>query len=152
MAFTSAAVAIAGAAVSAYGQYEQGQESKKQANRQASIYEEQAAQERDASRQEEQDYRRRASAIIASRRAILGGSGVQVDTGSPLLGTEAAVTEAERQAARIRSGGEIVAGRLEQQAGLTRASGSAAATEGQYQAGASLLSGAGKAYGMWGQG
>jgi hypothetical protein len=153
MAFIAPAlpyIAAAATAVSAYGEYEKGQDAKDQSRKQAQIYEEQAAQERNASRQEASDYEKRARAMIASRRAILGGSGVQSQSGSALLGTEEMITESERQAARIRAGGNLVAGRIEQQAGLTRMSGSAKARSATYGAGASLLQGGAQAYGYWG--
>ena len=144
-------IAAAGAFTSTIGTVVQGQDAKRQADRQAAIYEQQAEQERNASRQEAQDYEKRARAIISSRRAILGGSGVQSQSGSALLGTEATITEAERQAARIRSGGDLVSGRLEQQAGLARQSGKAKARGSLFDAGATLLSGGLQTYEYWGQ-
>ncbi len=155
------AVVVAGAAVSAYGAVKAGQAANEQsklqekmARRQADITDQQAGTERDAASAREGDFRRQQSALMARRRAILGASGIDQATGSPLLVSDDFTFETELMALRIRSGGEINATRLEQQAGLQRAEGSLlrlggknAQTAGYIRGGATLLSAAGSAWG-----
>ena len=146
MAITSTAALQTAAALAAAGSYSQGQTAKKQAQFQAGISEQQAGREREIAIAEEGDFRKRQSAVLAQRRAALGGSGVQIDTGTPLLGSEDFAAEVELQARRIGAGGQTRATRLEQQAQLLRAGGRAAQTQGYFRAGASLLSGSGQAF------
>lgn len=152
---------IGGTVISAVGAIQSGQAlSSRQdfqaqlSDQQAEITRQQAESERVASRQGEEDFRRQQSFLMARRRAILGGSGVQATTGSPLLGTLDLSRETELQALRIRSGGNIRATRLEQQAGLRsseadlfRSSASSASTAGFLRAGSSLLTGFGTTFG-----
>lgn len=138
----------AAALVSAYGAIQQGQAAQDQANYQATIQQQQADRERQIAAANEQDYRRQQSRLMASRRAILGGAGVDAGEGSTLLVSEDMASESELQALRIRNGGEVSATRLTQQAALTRMSGENAKTGGYSRAGASLLQGAGYAYGI----
>lgn len=138
--------AIAAAVVSAIGVIQQGQASKKAANFQASVQLQQAAREREIAAANEQDFRRGQSRLMAQRRATLGGSGVQIGTGSPLIGSEDFTSETELGALRIRAGGETQATRLEQQASLTRFEGKQAQTASFFRAGSSLLNGFSKAF------
>lgn len=149
MALTTVAMGaiLAGAAVSAAGAAAQGQAAKGQAKFQAAVQRQQAEQEREIARQRESDFRREHSALLARRRAIGGASGVEFNTGSPLLGTEDFMREVELQARRIRAGGEAVSTRLRQQADLTRAGGAAAEEASFFRVGSSLLTGAGRAFG-----
>lgn len=118
-----------------------------QAQQQADILEEQAARERQIAKQEEEDFRERQKRLLASRRALLGGSGVDPSEGSPLGVSQDFVTEAEEQALRIREGGGVRASRLEQQAGLTRTSGVFRAGSRFARGGALLIDGKGRRYG-----
>ena len=90
---------------------------------QALIEEQRAQREREIAVAEESDFRRSQSRNLAERRAALGGAGVRLDTGSPVLAMGDFVAEAEIQARRIRAGGAMDALRLEQQANLLRATG-----------------------------
>ncbi len=151
---------VAGSVISAYGALKQGQAAKetgklqeKLADQQATVTEQQAQSERVVAGQQEGDFRRQQSALMARRRAILGGSGIDQATGSPLLVSEDFRRETELQALRIRAGGEISATRLEQQAGFQRFQGSLlrfagdnALVAGRIRAGSSLLTGAGTAF------
>lgn len=137
---------IAGAAVSAVGAVQQGQAQQAQANLQAEIAGQQAAQARQQAAAREEDFRRNQSRVLAARRAALGASGVDPQAGSPLLVAEDFASEAELQAFRIRAGGEVTATRAEQQANLLRFQGDAAARAGFTRGGALLVSGAGKAF------
>lgn len=119
----------------------QGSAAKKQAGFQAGITEEQAFRERQITKAEEEDFRKRQSRVFAERRAAFGASGVDPSTGSPLLAVGDFAAETELQALRIRQGGQTRASRLEQQAALTRQAGEAAERRGFFRAGASLLTG-----------
>lgn len=143
---TTAALTLigAGSAVSALGAIQQGRAAAAQARFQAAVQEQQATREQQLAEQREQDFRRRQSREMASRRAILGASGVEASAGSPLLVSEDFAGETELQALRIRNQGEVTATRLEQQAQLTRMQGRAARTAGFFRAGSSLLSGFGR--------
>lgn len=137
---------LAAAAVSAVGAVQQGQAQQQQANFQAEIAGQQAAQARQAAGAREEDFRRNQSRVLAARRAALGSSGVDPAAGSPLLVAEDFASEAELQALRIRQGGEVFATRAEQQAELLRFQGRAAARQGFTRGGALLVSGAGKTF------
>ena len=138
---------LGGALVSAMGEAAQGQAAKGQAKFEAAVQQQQATRERQVAAGEERDFRRSQSALLARRRAVLGASGIDLSSGSPLLATSDFAREAELQAQRIRAGGATRATRLEQQAQLTKAAG-VGAVEGSYlRAGSSLLSGAGRAFG-----
>ena len=147
MAITSTAALLTAAGLSAAGSISQGRAAKKQAQFEAGISEQQAQREREISAAEEGDFRKKQSAILAERRAALGGAGVQLSTGTPLLASEDFAAEVELQARRIRSGGQTRATRLEQEAALRRAAGRNAQTQGLFRAGSSLLSGYGQAFG-----
>ena len=148
MAIATSTAILTAAALAAAGSYSQGQAAKKQAQFAANVDEQQATREREIAVAEEGDFRKRQSAILAQRRAALGGSGIQQGTGTPLLGSEDFAAEVELQARRIKAGGQIRATRLEQEASLRRAGGRAAMTQGLFRAGSSLLSGYGQAYGV----
>jgi hypothetical protein len=70
------------------------------------------------------------------------GSGVQLDTGDPLLTEQDFGGEVELQALKIRNGGEVRGTRLEQSAALARAKGDAAMTGSYFRAGSLLVGGA----------
>jgi hypothetical protein len=155
-------VLAAGVAISAFGALRQGQAAEKQGsfekqqtNQQAKVTEQQAKTERVVAGQEEGDFRRHQSALMATRRAALGRAGIDPSTGSPLMATKDFLRETELQALRIRAGGEIRGTRLEQQATLIRNQGSLlqlagknAKTAGYLRAGSTLLTGLGTAFGM----
>jgi hypothetical protein len=138
----TAAIAAGGAA---YG----GVQAKQQADTQAKVYKQQANYALLSAAENEAEYRRRQDRLMATRRALLGATGVEGTTGSPLLATEDFASEAELQALKIRQGGKVEATRLEQQASLLSQAGSAAQTSGFIKGGASLLSGGSDAYTAW---
>jgi hypothetical protein len=141
--------AAAAAVVSAVGAIAQGQAAAQQGKYQSEVMRQQAERERQEAAVREDDYRRQASRDMATRRALMGASGVDSGTGSPLMVSEDMIGEAEYQALRIRSGGEVQATRLEQQAQLARMAGSNAQSGSYFRAGASLLQGAGYGYGAY---
>ena len=141
MAIASTTALLTAAGLSAAGSLSQGIAANRQARFESAVTRQQAARELEISAAEETDFRRRQSAFLAERRAAMGGSGIDVSTGSPLLSSEDFAAEVELNARRIRSGGQTRATRLEQQANLTRSAGRSAMTRGLFRAGSSLLSG-----------
>jgi len=143
---TAMAIMAGGAALSAASAIQQGQIASKQANAQAALMQQQADRVIEIGKQDEEDYRRKASREMASRRAILGGSGVEIGSGSPLLVSEDMAGEIELQARRLRAGAGAEATNLRNQAALTRWGGQAEKRSSFVRAGASLLGGIGNAY------
>ena len=148
MTAISTGAQIAGTALSAIGALRSGAAASAQAKSQAAVLAQQAAREREVAGTEEADFRRRQSYLMASRRALMGGTGVEPGDGSPLLVSEDLAGEIELQALRIRSAGETAATRLTQQSGLERARGRAARSEGFFRAGSLLLQGGGRVFGQ----
>ncbi len=148
MAFSATTLLIAGAGLSAFSAISQGQAASSEAKFRASVSQQQAAREREVAAAEERDFRRRQSQAFAQGIADLGGSGIDIQTGTPLLTSEDFAAETELQALRIRSGGETRALRAEQEAQLLRRAGRAAKRRGFLRAGASLLTGAGRVFGQ----
>ena len=147
MPFTTTTALMLGAtAVTAAGAVAEGASEKAQADFSAADQIQQAAREREISKEEETDFRRRASRIAAASRAAGGGSGTDLSTGSNLLTAQDHAAEVELQALRIRAGGKTASQRRIEQAQLTKSAGKAAQTRGFFRAGSSLLSGASKTF------
>lgn len=140
-----AVTAAVAAGTAAYG----GVQAKDQADTQAKIYRQQATYARQQAAENEAEYRKRQDRLMATRRALMGGAGIEGGTGSSLLASEDFASEAALQALKIRQGGTVEASRLEQQGSLLQQSGSAAQTSGFMRGGALLLSGAGNTYSNW---
>jgi len=150
----SAAASVIGGAIGAIGAIQQGQAAKNQAAYQTAVYNQQAEQQRQIAARNEADFRQRQARAQASRTALLGASGGDITSGSPLLASEDFAAETAYQALRIRYGGDVMATRLDQQADLARMAGANAQSSSYFRAGASLLSGIGSAannYGGWGR-
>ena len=141
------AIALIGAAVSAGSAVSQAQATNKQRDFQANVSAQQAEQERLAAAEQERDYRKAQSSRLAQIRASMGASGTDTSTGTPLLALSDFVGESERNALRIRSGGDIRASRLDQEGSLYRMAGKSEQSAGYGRAGSSLLSGISNAYG-----
>lgn len=153
-----------GSVVSAAGAIQQGKAAQAQANynaalqnQQAEIQRQQAQTATEQAAANEQAFRTQEERAMATRRAMLGGAGIETSTGSPLLTSQDFASEAELQALRIRNGGQVASTRLDQQAQLTdlaaagtRAAGANAASSSYFRAGASLLSGIGSAANIYG--
>ncbi len=140
------ALLLASGAISAVGAIREGNAAKAQADLQADVLKQQATQSRLQASANEQDFRARQSRAQATRRAGQGASGTQQSSGSPLLVAQDFAGEAELQALRIRTGGEVKATRLEQSAQQKRFAGRNARTAGFIKGGSLLVSGAGKAF------
>jgi hypothetical protein len=131
-----------GTVVGAIGAISQGQAAASQANTQAKLAKQQAEYSRLLSARDEEDYRRRQAALMATRRALMGGAGVDPNAGSPLLVDQNIAGEIEYQALKIRSGGEAEATSLTNQARMLKAQAKSSSLAGFGRAGATLLSGA----------
>lgn len=140
MTALAGALSIGSGLLGAFGALKSGKAAAQAAKFQAKILEQQAASERDVSRAEAEDFRRRGSRARASSIARLSGTGAAIE-GSPLLVDESFVKDIALGSARILQGGEVRGTRLGQQAVLSRFEGKAARTAGRIGAGASLLSG-----------
>lgn len=140
MAITTTTMIVMGVMMA--GSMMAAQAQQKQAKTEANILREQAERERQQAAADSAEFRDQQARVLAQRRAVMGGSGVDLSTGSPLLAAEDFAGEAELQALKIRNGGEVRSTRLQQQAALTRMEGNAAATAsimGGFSRGASLL-------------
>lgn len=142
----AAVIGVVGAIVGAAGGISQAQAAKKQANFQANVARQQAESERLAAAEQERDYRKAQSSRLAQIRASMGASGTDTSTGTSLLALADFEGESERNALRIRSGGDIRASRLDQEGSLYRTAGKTAESAGYGRAGSSLLSGAAGAF------
>ena len=146
MAAFSTVLGVLAAGTSAIGSIQQGKAERQQAEFQARVARQQAASEKQISADQERDYRKSQSARLAEIRASMGASGTDTSTGTPLLSLADFEGETERNALRIRSGGEIRSRRLEEQAGFYGAAGRSAQRTGYARAGSSLLTGFAKAF------
>jgi len=158
---TAANLSLVGAIVSGVGMLQQGQAQASQANFQAGvarnnaiIAQQQATRAQQQAAIDEQDFRRQQGDLMASRRALMGGGGVEAGAGSPLAVSSDFAGESELNALRIRNMGEVEANRLQQevmnqqaQAGLFGMQGRQAVKGSYYRAGGTLFSGLGKSMG-----
>lgn len=135
-----AAIAIAGAAMQAYGAIQQGNAAKASADFQSEQLRQQAERDRQIANQQSQDFARNEERRRATLRANVAGSGVTLE-GTPLAVLGDMAQEAEFQQLRIRAGGETQATRAENQATISRFEGRQAQRVGFTRAGASLLTG-----------
>lgn len=147
MALTSSAViGLIATAASVAGGVSQANAAKKQSNFKANVANQQAESERLAAAEQERDYRKEQSSRLAQIRASMGASGTDTSTGTPLLAFADFEGETERNALRIRSGGEIRSRRLDELGGFYRSAGRNEQNAGYARAGSSLLSGAASAW------
>lgn len=143
---TSTIIGLVAAGAAAAGNIQQGQAEKQQLEFQERVSRQQAESERSIADAQERDYRKAQSAKLAEIRANLGASGTDSSTGTPLLALADFAGETERNALRIRSGGQIRSSRLDEQAGFYSSAAGNAQSRGYARAGASLLSGIGSSF------
>ena len=141
-----AVAAVASAAVGAASAISSGMQQKKAAQLNANIARGQAEQARKAAEERADMYRRNAARRMATMRARMGASGIEMETGSPLLALMDSASEAKRDELRILHGGEAQAWAFEQESKAQTFAGKNAMTAAWGQAGSSLLSGASRAY------
>lgn len=139
-------IGLIGIAASVAGGIAQSNAKKKQDNFQANVARQQAESERLASAEQERDYRKAQSSRLAQIRASMGASGTDTSTGTPLLALADFEGETERNALRIRSGGEIRSRRLDELGGFYSKAGRNEQNAGYARAGSSLLSGAASSF------
>lgn len=129
-AWVGYAVAAAGVAASAYGQYASAQTQEK-----AYKYNEAITKRKGA--QEEQAHRDRLRKLLSSQRALYAKAGVDLSSGSPLLVMEETAYEGEKEALAIRTGAQ-------EESSLLRFYGSSASRAGTIGSGGTLLTGLGQ--------
>jgi hypothetical protein len=153
----AANIALVGTVMSTVGTIQQGKAAAGQArfqsqvaNNNAIVAQQQADRAVQQAKVDEDDFRRQQSRLLASRRAVLGNSGVEAAAGSPLLVSEDFAGESELNALRIRNQGAVNVNRLEQnvlnqqaQSGLFANQAQTAGRNAFFRAGSTLLSGAG---------
>lgn len=163
LAAASLAMTAVSGVMSAYGQLQAGKASKAQANYQAAIQRNNAiradyAAQDALSRGKEAENRQRIKGrlLIGQMRAVLGGSGQVIDTGSAggLVIDQAGTNELDAlnvraNAAREAYGYQTQAGNFRSQASLTQIAGANAASNSKFQAAGTLLSTGGKVAGQW---
>ena len=163
---TGAAIAanmsLIGGIVSTVGMIQQGQAQASQANFQAGvannnaiIAQQQATRARQQARIDAQDFSRGQSDLLASRRALLGKTGVGAGAGSPLSVSSDFAGESELNRMRVINQGFVNENRLQQevmnqraQAGLFQAQGKQAKTGSLFKAGGNLFKTGQSIYGI----
>ena len=157
----AANIAVIGAGISAVGMIQQGKATASQMAFQSQVAINDsivAAQQRDRALKtaelDAKDYERQQGDLMATRRSLLGTTGAQATTGSPLAVSRDFSGESAYNAAKIRNQGFVTANRLEQeirnkqgQGMLYRAQGQQAKTSSYYQAGGSLFKTGGEIWG-----
>lgn len=146
MAVTSGILVVAGAALSAYGQYESGRAQKKAADYNAQVLENNAKIEEQKAALEEVRARQQGRMALSTARSKTGAMGITAE-GSPLDALRFSAQNAEQDALLVRYGGTLNAEANRNQATLYRYQGKQAMNQAYIGAASSLVSGAGKAVG-----
>lgn len=151
---TTAAViaAVAAAGTAAYSANEQGKNAKDVAEYNSEMQRRAALDAEQRGAIDAADKRQEVRRLIARQHAVMGGSGMDPNSGTNLgLMTETA-GQGELDSLKIKYNAQRQAAGLNSQAELTTAQGNAAQSAGQLNAAGSLLSGASKAAGYYGMG
>ncbi len=141
-----------GGIMSAKGQREAGQATQEADYEQAQQLNVEAAQVRQAAKEQADKIRRAGRTVQSQARAAYGASGVSVDVGSPVDVVDQIEQDAESDAYATILSGRRQATNLDYQADMTRRHGASAVSAGNAAANASLLSTAGSVYGQWRKG
>ena len=158
MSWIAVAIIGAGAAVQAYGQYQQGKAAEAEAKNQqailnynAQLKERQAKAEREAAREEAKQFEKEGEALLGEQQVNLAKGGVLTAIGTPALLLEETAQELEADRNRIVQSGALAESfRLSEAAGLrfegraARQRGRNIKTASRYQAAGSLLTGFGR--------
>jgi len=106
------ALAAAGTGVAAYGQYQSGKQAQAQAKQQAAwntynakVAQREAEAEKAAAAFESRQQKKKAEALLAKQRAMIGASGIEME-GSPLLVAEDTATELAKEKINLRLTGQ----------------------------------------------
>lgn len=141
------ALAAASAVVTAAGAIQQGEASRKMANYQAAIAENNAVAARQEAEFQERQHREKARQILSAQRARAAKGGVLTEEGSPLLFNVDTSEGSEIDALNIRRRGEMQATDLRSRAALSRYEGRVAQRSAYFKAGSTLLDGMSKVAG-----
>lgn len=133
------ALAAASTVVSAAGAVQQGQASRKIANYQAAVAENNAVAARQEAELQERQHREKARQALSAQRARAAKGGALAEEGSPLLFNLDASEGSEIDALNIRRHGEMQATELRSRAALSRYEGRMAQRSAYVKAGSSLL-------------
>jgi hypothetical protein len=144
-AIAGAIAAIIGSAVSAYGAYSQSQAQAAAARYNAKLDENQAINAQNQAQVEMERRRELYKRQKGTQLALMGGSGIELGEGSPLLLEADSAEQAALDLARVRYEGQIKSTSYQSEANIQRFSARTATRQGYVSAGASLLSGAGSA-------
>ena len=149
LAVAAIVTSVAGAGVSAYGQYQAGQAQKEMANYNAKLAENEAIAKEQATAAETQRMRSQKERALAAQRAGYAKSGSVITEGTPLLTMAEQAGLMELDILQMQRTGAMSAGASKSEASLSRYSGKQAATGAMLQAGGTLLQGAGSSYGIY---
>lgn len=149
MAWAPLVLAAVGGVMQAKGQMDAGRAQQQTANFNADQDEIEAAQTRQAYREQAEKIRRIGRAQASEARAAYAASGVSIGSGTPVLINEQIQNDTESDAYNTILTGNRRADALEAQAAISRRTGSSMATAGQRGATGSLLSTAGSTYSAW---
>lgn len=144
----AAAIPVAGAAISAYGDVQQGQMTSDTLNKQADNLTQQAAEAESKGQYDAMRSGMLATQRIGTATAAYGASGVGAGSGSVLDVTQAAHQNAELDRLNILHGADIRAINYDNQASMDRFGGESAVMGGYWKALGALSMGAVKADGM----
>ena len=141
--------ALAGTAMSAVGQIQQGKEQQKWSEYNAAVAERDAKAAKAAAGHEASQKRKETERLLGRQRALYGKSGVTME-GSPLELMSETAAEGELDALMIERTGAVGAQRYGEEATLSRMKGASASRAGYWGAGTTLLTGAGQAASSYG--
>ena len=139
------AVAAAGTAMSAVGQYKAGQAEKAAYDYNAKVAEQGAGTARIAAAREEEVHRAKLQRMLGTQKALYGAAGVDIASGSPLLTLMSTAEEGEREAEYIKYGGEVSATEKLNEARLNRYYGKQSMGAGRFGLYSTFLTGLGQA-------
>lgn len=138
-----AATGVAGAGVSAYGAYRQGQAQSAALDYNAQVAAQNAQATKEKAAYDVEQSQRRAKIIMGKQIAAYGKAGVDVGSGSPLEVLMMQAADAERDAYNIKYTADITSGRYLSQAGQLETQADNTMTAGYLNTGSSLLQGIG---------
>ena len=145
LAFAAIAASLAGAGISAYGQYQQGKSQQAMGEYNAKVAEQQATGEADVAQENAKRQRDMNRRQLSAIRSQMAGSGISQSQGSSLDALGAASSELELQTLDMFREGQAKQIAYGNQAGMDRWQGNQAAKAGQIGAIGSLINGAGSA-------
>lgn len=148
---TMAMIAVAGAGMSAYGQYQSGKYQSDIARENAKTAEYQGEYAARIGAIDEQNYLAKVRGVLGAQRARLGAAGVDPNTGTPLDMQTDTLQFGARDALTIRNNAAREAWGYRVEAVNSLEQGRLARSEAQYGAASTLLTGGAQAYGIYNQ-